>query len=235
MSSIKTGVTGILHDFIGLFYPNLCIGCEKSLRRNEKHLCLHCLMQLPLTNYHLTKDNIIEKRFYGKAEIQYASTFLYFEKEIITQKLLHGIKYRGRKELGEQLGALFGSQLINSHFNEIDMIVPVPLHPNKFRIRGYNQSEWIAKGMAKTMKKPLAGNVLKRIIENPTQTKKGVYERWENTNGIFESENMSLIENKHLLLVDDVLTTGSTLEACIIPLKEIQGIKISIAALAAAI
>lgn len=232
---MKTGLIDIFHDFIALFYPNLCIGCERNLYRNEKQLCLNCLTQLPRTNYHRTKDNAIEKRFYGKVEIRYASIFLYFEKEIITQKLLHEIKYRGKKELGEQLGALFGSQLINSHLNEIDAIVPVPLHPNKFRIRGYNQSEWIAKGIAKTMKKPLINNILKRIIENPTQTKKGVYERWENTNGIFESENIDLIENKHLLLVDDVLTTGSTLEACIMPLKKIQGVKISIAALAAAI
>jgi ComF family protein len=193
------------------------------------------LTQLPRTNYHQIKGNVVEKRFYGKVEIEYASTFLYFEKEIITQKLLHGIKYKGRKELGEKLGALFGSQLANTHFNEADMIIPVPLHPNRLRKRGYNQSEWIAKGIAKTMQKPLLNNVLKRIIENPTQTSKGVYERWENTNGIFESENAELIENKHLLLVDDVLTTGSTLEACIIPLKKIEGVKISIVALAAAI
>ena len=232
---MKTGLTGILHDFTALFYPNLCVGCEKNLYRDEKHLCLNCLTQLPRTNYHQIKENVIEKRFYGRAEIQYASTFLYFEKEIITQKLLHEIKYRGKKELGEQLGALFGSQLANSHFNEVDIIIPVPLHPNKLRIRGYNQSEWIAKGIAKTMQKPLVNNVLKRIIENPTQTSKGVYERWENTTGIFESENTDLLENKHLLLVDDVLTTGSTLEACIVPLKEIQGVKISIVALAAAI
>jgi ComF family protein len=232
---MKTGLIGVLHDFTALFYPNLCVGCERNLYRDEKHLCLNCLTQLPRTNYHQIKENVIEKRFYGRAEIQYASTFLYFEKEIITQKLLHGIKYRGRKELGEQMGALFGSQLVNSHFNEADMIIPVPLHPNKLRVRGYNQSEWIAKGIAKTMRKPLVNNVLKRIIENPTQTSKGVYERWENTTGIFESENTDLIENKHLLLVDDVLTTGSTLEACIIPLKKIQGVKISIVALAAAI
>jgi len=235
MSSIKTGLTGIFHDFIGLFYPNLCVGCEKSLHRNEKHLCLNCLVQLPRTNNHQTTDNAIEKRFYGKAEIEYASTFLYFEKEIVTQKLLHEIKYRGKKELGEQMGALFGSQLANSRFSEIDVIVPVPLHPNRFKVRGYNQSEWIARGIAKTMNKPLVNNVLKRAIENPTQTKKSVYERWENTAGIFESENAHLIENKHLLLVDDVLTTGATLEACVLPLKEIEGIKISIVALAAAI
>jgi len=231
----KIKINNVLRDFTALFYPNLCIGCERSLYRDEKHLCLNCLTQLPRTNYHQIEENVIEKRFYGRAEIQYASTFLYFEKEIITQKLLHGIKYRGKKELGEQLGALFGSQLANSRFNEADMIIPVPLHPNKLRVRGYNQSEWIAKGIAKTMQKPLVNNVLKRIIENPTQTSKGVYERWENTTGIFESENTDLIENKHLLLVDDVLTTGSTLEACIIPLKKIQGVKISIAALAAAI
>ncbi len=235
MSSIKNGLTGILYDFTGLFYPNLCIGCAKSLRRSEKHLCLNCLMQLPRTNFHLIKENTIEKRFYGKAEIQYATTFLYFEKEIVTQKLLHAIKYQGRKELGEQLGALFGSQLTNSCLNEIDAIIPVPLHPNKFKIRGYNQSEWIARGMAKTMKKPLLNNALKRVVENPTQTKKGVFERWENTAGIFATENETLIANKHLLLVDDVLTTGATLEAGIIPLQKIQGVKISIAALAATV
>ena len=232
---MKTGLFGVLHDFIALFYPNLCVGCERNLYRDEKHLCLNCLTQLPRTNYHQVKENVIEKRFYGRVEIEYASTFLYFEKEIITQKLLHEIKYRGRKELGERLGALFGSQLADSRFNEADMIIPVPLHPNKLRVRGYNQSEWIAKGIAKKMQKPLENNVLKRIIENPTQTSKGVYERWENTAGIFESENTEFIENKHLLLVDDVLTTGSTLEACIIPLKRILGVKISIAALAAAI
>ncbi len=235
MSSLKNGLTGILYDLAGLFYPNLCIGCKTSLRRNEKQLCLNCLMQLPLTNYHQIKENIIEKRFYGKVEVQYATTFLYFEKEIITQKLLHEIKYKGRKELGEQLGALFGSQLASSRFNEIDAVIPVPLHPDKFRLRGYNQSEWIARGMAKTMKRPLVNDVLKRMVKNPTQTKKSVYERWENTAGIFDSENVTQIENQHLLLVDDVLTTGSTLEACIIPLQKIKGVKISIAALAAAI
>ncbi|MDR1729509.1 MAG: ComF family protein [Prevotellaceae bacterium] len=235
MSSLKNGLTGVLHDFTGLFYPNLCIGCGKILRRNEKQLCLNCLMQLPLTNYHLIDENTIEKRFYGKAEVQCATTFLYFEKEIVTQKLLHAIKYRGQKELGEQMGTLFGLQLKNSRFDKIDAIIPVPLHPNKFKVRGYNQSEWIAKGMALTMMKPLISNVLKRIVENPTQTKKGVFERWENTAGIFESENTELIENKHLLLVDDVLTTGATLEACIIPLQKIKGVKISIAALATVI
>jgi ComF family protein len=148
---------------------------------------------------------------------------------------LHGIKYRGKKELGEQLGALFGGELKNSRFNETDVIIPVPLHERKLRARGYNQSEWIAKGMSLTMGKPMVTNVLQRIIENPTQTRKGVYERWENVNGIFQVENAELVENKHLLLTDDVLTTGSTLEACILPLQEISGVKISIAALAAVI
>lgn len=232
---MKRKFVNLFENFIGLFYPNLCLGCGKNLYKEEQYLCLHCMLtELPQTNFHRLESNVIEKQFYGKVDIQHATAFLYFEKEIITQKLLHEIKYREGKKLGEKLGAFFGSTLQNSRFTEIDAIIPVPLHPNKQKIRGYNQSEWIAKGIAHAMDKPLLTNVLQRIIENPTQTNKGKYERWENVSGIFQVENTDLIKNKHLLVVDDVLTTGATLEACVIPLQKIQGTKISIAALAAA-
>ena len=223
----------LLNDFSALFYPHICVGCGKSLYKEEKYLCLNCLAHLPRTNLHRMANNGLEKRFYGKAEIQHATAFLYFEKATITQKLLHEIKYRGKKEFGEILGVFLGAELRESRFDEIDAIVPVPLHVNRLKNRGYNQSEWIAKGIAHAMEKPLLTNVLRRIIENPTQTQKGVYERWENVSGIFCSENPETVEFKHLLLIDDVITTGATLEACIIPLQKIQGIKISIAALAA--
>ena len=230
---MKTKLFDLLNDFSTLFYPNLCVGCGKKLYREEKYLCLNCLAHLPRTHFHQIVDNVLEKRFYGKAEIQHATAFLYFEKATITQQLLHEIKYRGKKELGERLGVFWGVELKNSRFDEIEAIVPVPLHVNKLKKRGYNQSEWIAKGIARKMEKPLLTNILQRIIENPTQTQKGVYERWENVSGIFGAENPKTVEHKHLLLIDDVLTTGSTLEACIIPLQKIEGIKISIAALAA--
>jgi ComF family protein len=228
-------IKGIFEDFTGLFYPEICIGCGHKLYRNEKNLCLYCFADIPRTNYHEIRGNAVEKKFYGKLKIQYASSFLYFEKGLVTQKILHEIKYRGGKELGKRLGAYWGRELKNSCFGEVDAIIPVPLHFNKQRLRGYNQSESIAEGIAESMDKPVILSALVRKIENPTQTNKNVYERWENVKGIFEVTGSTVLEGKHLLIVDDVLTTGSTLEASAYPLLQVDGVKVSIAALTAAI
>jgi len=222
-------------DFINLLFPDLCILCGRALQKNEHQLCLSCLHDIPKTNYHLIEGNPIEKRFWGKVPIFRATSYFFFQKGSSFQKLLHILKYKGNKEIGELLGKYAAIDLLDSpDFTSIDFIIPVPLHPKKYKLRGYNQSEWISKGISEILNKPLDTTTLLRVRENPTQTKKTVFERFENTEGIFELSNTTLLAGKHVLLVDDVLTTGSTLEACARALLETQGIKISIFTLAVA-
>ena len=181
------------------------------------------------------KENPIEKRFWGKVPVYNATSYFFFQKGSSFQKLLHILKYKGNKEIGELMGKYAAIDLLDSpDFTSIDLIIPVPLHPKKYKIRGYNQSEWIGKGISTILDKPQDISILVRIRENATQTKKSVYERFENTEGIFELRDKTILEGKHVLLVDDVLTTGSTLEACVKALLETKGIKVSIFTLAVA-
>jgi len=222
-------------DLINLMFPNLCVVCGTNLLKNEHQLCLSCLHDIPKTNYHLMKDNPIEKRFWGKVPVYNATSYFFFQKGSSFQKLLHILKYKGNKEIGELMGKYAAIDLLDSpDFTSIDLIIPVPLHPKKYKIRGYNQSEWIGKGISTILDKPQDISILVRIRENATQTKKSVYERFENTEGIFELSDKTILEGKHVLLVDDVLTTGSTLEACVKALLETKGIKVSIFTLAVA-
>jgi len=224
-----------LVDFIDLMFPNLCVVCGRNLQKNEHQLCLLCLHDIPRTNYHLIKDNPIERKFWGKVPVYRATSYFFFQKGSSFQKLLHLLKYKGNKEIGELMGKYAAIDLLDSPgFDSFDVIIPVPLHPKKFKLRGYNQSEWIGKGMSAILNTPLDTATLLRIRENATQTKKTVFERYENTEGIFELSNKAALEGKHVLLVDDVLTTGSTLEACVRALLEIPGITISIFTLAVA-
>ncbi|NDP22373.1 MAG: ComF family protein [Paludibacter sp.] len=218
-----------------LFYPNLCIVCNENLLKNEHHICLTCLHGIPKTNFHLVTENPIEKRFWGKVNVYRGTAFFFFQKGSPFQKLLHVLKYKGNKEIGELLGKYAASDLLESpEFSSVDVIIPVPLHPRKYAARGYNQSEWIGKGLSDILGKPMDTITLQRVKENTTQTKKTVFERYENTEGIFELTDMDVLKGKHILLVDDVLTTGSTLEACVKALLETEEIKISIFTLAVA-
>ena len=222
-------------DFFNLLYPDLCVVCGENLFRNEQHICLSCLSSIPKTNYHLHPENPIEKRFWGKVPVYRATAFFFFQKGSSFQKLLHALKYKGNKEIGKQIGKYAAVDLLESpDFSSVDVIVPVPLHPSKYRKRGYNQSEWIGKGLSEILGKPQDTATLKRIKGNTTQTKKSVFERYENTEGIFECTDYSVFSGKHVLLVDDVLTTGSTLEACIQALLSCPDIKISVFTLAVA-
>ncbi len=226
----------ILSDFIRLIYPKLCVVCHTNLVRGEEHICTSCLYDLPRTNMHLTLNNEAEKRFWGKVEIKKATSFLFYEKGGVTQKIINSIKYKDNKELAVTMARHAATDINKSeYYADIDIIVPVPLHPTKERKRGYNQSEWICKGLSEIMQKPYSTQIIERAKANPSQTKKSVYERHTNTQGIFQLKSDKVnLEGKHLLLVDDVLTTGATLEACITALSQIPNCKISIFTLAIA-
>ena len=224
-----------IKDFFNLMFPNLCVVCTDNLSKCEQHLCITCLHAMPKTNFHCVLNNPIEKRFWGKTNVHRGTAFFFFQKGSPFQKLLHELKYRNNKELGELLGKYAAADLLDSSdFASIDVIIPVPLHPKKHIQRGYNQSEWIGRGLSKVLDKPQDISTLIRVRENTTQTKKTVFERYENTEGIFELSDKEKLNDKHILLVDDVLTTGSTLEACISVLLQIEGVKVSVFTLAVA-
>ena len=225
-----------LKSLFELFYPNLCLICGESLVTGEIQLCLKCQNQIPKTNYHLLPDNDVEKRFWGKVPVANASSYFFFQKGSDFQKLIHELKYRGNQEIGNILGKYAAVDLLeNPEYQHIDWIVPVPLHPKKLAKRGYNQSELICNGISAILEKPVNTSNLRRLQENTTQTKKSVYERYKNTQGIFQLTNPEEFRDKHILLVDDVLTTGSTLEACIQTLLLAENIKISVFTLAVAV
>ena len=221
----------MINDFFNLIFPKLCCGCNNALLKKEDLICTGCIVNLPKTNFHLDKENPLTKVFWGRVEIEMASSFYTFSKKGKVQNLLHQLKYKGVKEVGFLLGELMGYELNNSeHFKGIDFIVPIPLHKNKLKKRGYNQSEWIAKGISVSMKIPLNIDSLHRKVDSKSQTKKARYKRWENVEEVFGVSNTAL-ENKNILLVDDVVTTGATIEACAQLLKR-QNCRVFVATIA---
>lgn len=233
--SLTSKTSNLFNDFLGLFYPQLCVSCEENLYRHEDLICTKCLFNIPYTNYHLVDDNPVSRLFWGRVEIFKATSFLHFDKGGKVQNLIHKFKYRGQKEIGLVLGQNFGRYLKDADgYSTIDIIVPVPLHADKVKTRGYNQSEWIAKGLSFSMKIPFDSTNLIRTKATETQTKKTRWERWENVKSVFKIVNHKRFANKHILLVDDVVTTGSTLEACANMILEIENTTVSICTLAQA-
>lgn len=221
-----------IDHLVNLFYPNICQSCGNSLKQQEEVICISCTLRLPKTGFHMHEENPVSRVFWGRVNIKAATSFLFFSKQGKVQNLIHHLKYRRQREVGIELGRLFGIELQKSPlFTNIDFIIPVPLHPKKLRKRGYNQSLVIAEGLSKSMSIEIFTG-LQRKIHSSTQTKKSRYERWENVKDIFEVINPKEIENKSILLIDDVLTTGATLEACATVLSEIPNITISIATIA---
>ncbi len=224
----------LLKDFVELLFPKTCYGCSQLLRGNEETLCSSCFNHLPLTQYHFSEEeNPIEKLFWGRIDIQQASAYMFFSKGGIVQQLLHNLKYKGHTEIGHLLGELLGEELKQSpKFNDIDLIVPVPLHPSKQKKRGYNQSEEIAKGISKKLQAPVNTQIMVRTKATETQTKKARFDRWQNVDEKFGLKEASFAENKHILLVDDVITTGATIEACAKILLQAKNAKVSVVTLA---
>lgn len=222
----------IWNNLLNLFYPHLCLLCDKPLIEDEHELCLHCLCNLPRSDYHKRPDNPMLKLFAGIPQLKEVAGFLLYEKEGYAQSLVHSFKYRNNKKLAKYLGRIASSYLqADNLFNEIDILVPVPLHPKKERKRGYNQSELIAQGIASIYNKPVIPNVLYRKTASSTQTKKSRYERHVNVEKIFALHETETFRYKHILLIDDVITTGATSIACIEALTNVPDIRISILAL----
>jgi ComF family protein len=194
---------------------------------------MNCRYTLPFTNFHLQPDNIVARQFWGKIKLESAYALYYFTKGGKVQNLLHQFKYRGVKQIGNLLGGIAGEQLNkNEIFNTVDIIIPVPLHKKRMRQRGYNQSTCYAQGLAQKLNAVVEENNLVRVIATETQTHKSRFARFENMQEVFIVTNPERLINKHILLVDDIITTGSTLEACGSQLLKIEGLKLSIATIA---
>lgn len=223
----------MLRDLAYLFFPIYCAACDSPLYKNEKLLCTSCRHELPLGNFHNVNAKKIEKVFYGRVKIENATSLFVFYKDGLVQNLLHNLKYRGQEEIGVELGKWLGQELLQStKYQDIDAIIPVPLHKRRMRERGYNQVEKFGIEIAKTLNAEYINSVLKKISYNKKQSKHERRNRWGNTVETFGTQNESLLVNKHILLVDDIVTTGATIESCINVLKSIPGIKISIATMA---
>ena len=223
-------------DFLSLLFPRLCYACGNHLLRNEKLICLECHVLIPRTEYHLSRGNPVEQLFWGRCRIEKAAAFSFYGRESRIRKLIHNLKYKGIKEIGFELGRIYGLALSVSDFlDEIDVIVPVPLHRSKMRLRGFNQSELISEGVSDATGLPVDNRSLERITKSATQTRRSRYERWINVEGIFNVADPEKIRGKHILLVDDVITTGSTIESCASELLKIEGVKISVIAMAVAV
>ncbi len=221
---------------VELFYPRICLGCGEKLFRDERFVCLQCRASLPLIREHEVPDNFVERHLYGKPYIESATALLLYQKESVVQRMVHEIKYHGAKELALSLGRMLGRELRTGRFSTVDAIVPVPLHPKRLKWRGYNQSEWFAMGLSEEMGVPLHTDWVERVVETTTQTKKNAEERWENVQGIFAlKENLPLdgLVGKHLLIVDDVITTGATIMACASAFSGLENVKISAVSMAA--
>ncbi len=232
---MKIKIKELLTNLIAIFYPATCIACGRVLLQSEKHICLRCMAHLPETNYHLDKENPLRLLFLGRVPVENAASFLFFRKGEQVQHILHELKYNGNQGIGDFLGECYGRKLATAPaFETVDMILPIPLHKKKLKLRGYNQSECIAKGLSRSMGIPYRTDILLRTEYTDTQTKKSRFSRWENVKEVFAVENEDDIKGKHVLVCDDVLTTGATTEAAIEKLLQAADVKVSVVTLACA-
>lgn len=225
----------LLNHIINLFYPQVCASCGNLLMQGEETICLSCRYLLPKTGYENDIHNPLAKSFWGQIDFHAVTAEFFFSKTGKVQHLLHQLKYQGNRDAGFFLGQQIGESIKNAElFQGIDCLVPIPLHPKKEFLRGYNQSFVIAQGVEDITKIPIVKEGLVRSVFTSTQTKKTRDERWANVKDIFVVKDEKIFENKHILLIDDVLTTGATLMAAGNKLLEISGAKVSAATAACA-
>ena len=226
-------VKEIRDSVLQLLFPHVCAGCGSDLLNEASLLCLHCHSSMPETNFHMHAGNPIEKIFWGRLPLVSATAQYYFTKESMMQSLMHQFKYKGNKGLGIYLGRLMGEYLKQSNRfnNNLDGLIPLPMFPEKEKRRGYNQATVLCEGLAESMNIPILRDVIVRPQATETQTKKDRVERWQNMERKFAMARPEAICNKHILLIDDVVTTGATLEACGYELLQAENIRLSIATL----
>ena len=228
----------MFNTIINLFFPKTCYACNYVLTDNENGICTECRHELPITNYHFDKENPVTKVFYGRVKLESATALLLFQKKGMVQRLLHNLKYKRHEEIGVILGKWLGYEIKKSNqFKGIDMVIPVPLHKSKLRKRGYNQVTKFAIELANSINADYIDNVLVKTNSTKTQVFKKRFARWNDSKAIFNIQNPELIEGKHILLVDDIITTGATIESCANELLNHsynKDIKISVATMAIA-
>ncbi|WP_348823990.1 ComF family protein [Flavobacterium aestuarii] len=225
----------MFNSLINLFFPKVCAGCNSFIGANEYVVCTTCRHALPLTNHHLNTENEAFKRFYGRIPVENVSAFLYFHKKGMVQEMIHNLKYKGHEEIGTFLGEWYASDIENSLImKNIDAIIPVPLHKKRMKERGYNQVTNFGLALSSNFGIPLNDSILMRKVYSKTQSKKNLLGRMEGIETVFDVSFSETDANKHYLLIDDVLTTGATLEACSKALLKIPGTKISIICMAMA-
>ena len=224
----------MFQSFIDLIFPRICAGCQQPLQLNEQQICIDCRFELPFTNSHLQVDEKLNNRFIGKVNLTHALSYLKFVKGGKVQSIMHELKYKGNQEVGEMLGRMYGSDLKENGFcNEFDLILPVPLHTNRLINRGYNQSDSLAKGLSESLNLEWRNDVLKRGSETTSQINKSRLERYENMKNVFFVDKPEGLSEKRIVIVDDTLTTGATLESCVVALNNVGVKNVSIIAIAA--
>ncbi len=211
---MRTFAKDILVDFISLLYPRYCFACREGLVKGEETICSKCMLELPRTHYHLDTENALFRRLNGRIPLKFAFAFFLFRKGGNVQHLLHALKYNNHPEIGETIGEVYGQELQQAGYDQkFNLIVPVPLHASRKRKRGYNQSEKFAAGLSKNLNIPFSDALL-RATKTETQTRKTKLKRWQNVSEVFRVKDLDQIRNQNILLVDDVITTGATIEAC---------------------
>ncbi|AFM03002.1 putative amidophosphoribosyltransferase [Bernardetia litoralis DSM 6794] len=231
MANLKSYLSALLY----ILFPDNCLACGGVIEEEEDSICSICRFSLAKTNFHLDDKNIVAQKFWGRTKLNYAISYLFFRKEGDVQNLLHGLKYNNQPQVGEILGNWYAQELMdNDFYKNFDIIIPVPMHPKKLKKRGYNQSAYFGKGLAEIWKIPQLENGIKKLSNTLSQTKKSRQERYDNMKAGFEITDLEAIKNKNILLVDDVITTGATLEACANLLLKGGAKTVSIATIAAA-
>lgn len=225
----------MIKNLLNLFFPKVCFSCDNLLEENEMYVCTICRHELPLTNFESITDNEVTKRLYGRVQLKYASALLWFSKKGLVQHLIHNLKYKGHEDIGLFLGQWHGEELkLHEGFKTVEVVIPVPLHSRRLRQRGYNQVHKFAEALAVALDCEYNTSVLQKTKATKTQVFKDRIRRWITDEALFVVTEHESLKGKHILLVDDLITTGATLETCANALLKIDGVTISVATMAIA-